>query len=52
MTEQQRTDELHKIGNLIKRLLPDFQGFVQFNLKKDKDGVIITRHETLVKETI
>ena len=49
MTEQQRTDELYKIGKLVKRLFPDFHGFIQFNLAPERSGVMVTRHETLIE---
>lgn len=50
MTEQQRTEELYKIGKLIKRLLPDYHGYIQFNLMPERNNAMVTRHETLVEK--
>ena len=49
MTEQQRNDELLKLGQTVKRLLPDYCGYVQFNLHKDRDVAILTKNETLIQ---
>lgn len=50
MTEQQRTEELYKIGKLVKKLFPDFYGYIQFTLTAEKDNVIVRRHEVLIEK--
>lgn len=49
MTENEKTQELHKIGKVIKRLFPDFHGYVQYNLQPERKKAMLTKHETLIE---
>ena len=50
MTDKERENALFKLGQHIKAILPDFHGYVQYNLVPERKTVLLTKHETIVED--
>ena len=49
MTEEERESELFKIGQQVKKLLPAYHGYIQFNLMPTRKDALITKHQTIIE---
>ncbi len=48
MTEKEKEDALLKAGRDIKKILPNFHGYVQYNLMPERKKAMLTKHETVI----